>query len=413
MGINMAEHKDWSGTLEVQRLSIRFDIDLGIFESGNMQRALAAKDTYNPALALAAQGASSAVEDKIRQLNVDAASGEKPDQNTWMDSLETKKEELKIKSTIAIDQSFAAAVAYILGLPPNQQKPAATLFSTGADAIKDVIGQISNFLRGIWAGIQTAYNAVKAAVAGAIGRIRGLFSMPLQAPAGLPQESGLFEGTIVWRDKGSVVEAAALADLLPPALDAVIDCVDDQKPVYSVLSTFVNRRDDGRTAGLLFRVSENASKLGQHLKGTLKKHGVDTNVTWSARSESGQPMNVLMKYSKWLTRGTMEIQSEAQASAGACLFSLTWWKKGGQALQESVVENSLNVLQNAISEATKNKYIVYTGPLEKTSKLWTAEIACQNVLKGEIPQALAAMKKVLEVAAGKKPNSFTYERLDA
>ncbi|MCJ1396128.1 hypothetical protein MMC18_009017 [Xylographa bjoerkii] len=434
---------DWRSKLQLHRQNLSFALATEDLNYVYIRSALAVQGTQsNPSLALMAAGAPDTVDAKIKDINADAVKeikehyesfsteveglkASKPDEGAWKAKLEAKREELKKKSAAAIDKSFEAANNYIETMPKAQQDAAANIFSVGADLvvqaaefiygkIKEVIGAVVDFLRGIWDKVVTVYNEVKDFFSNIVGSITGVFNMPvLAAPASA--DNGLYEGSVTWKHSISLAEAAASFEAACDLLSFVIGKDNGPKPVYSVTSKFVNISGGKCAANVLFNVTEHAPQLGQHFKGLFENLYPGLTTSWTIRGEpiapTPSPESKYRSWKIWLSRSD-DCVIEPSVEVKDCIYSLNWVNRN-QPLNESAVQATLDSLQSTISTTIKGKYIVKTGEIEKTRNFWVADIACRQVSLSEAPDVFSTMEKAFTEELGRKPNLFTFAKLEA
>ena len=301
---------DWGGKFQLHKQNIFQALATEDISYIHIRSAMAVQSPQpNPTRALYATGAPDAVDAKIKDINtqaikkqqdtyeefsreVDGLKTSKPNEAEWKAKLEQKRIEMKEKSLKAIDESFDTAEKYIRKLPQSQRNAAFNVFSVGADQvtkaaefvygkIKEVISSVVDFLNGIWDKVVTTYNAVKDYFSGILGSV---FSMPgLAAP--ISADSGLFEGSVTWQHAVTLGEAATRLDTSCNLLDFVIERAEGPKPVYTVVSKFINHSEEKCVANVLFNVTEHAPQLGQHFKGLLENQAKDITTSWTMRGE--------------------------------------------------------------------------------------------------------------------------------
>lgn len=311
---------DWMHRLETHRALITFSLSTELFNYVDIQSAMAVQKTTDPSLALMAAGAPEAVDTKIKEINVNGAkqqeaafeefkkgaedlknskSNGESQESDWRAELEKKRDAMKKRSEAAIDASFNAAAKYISDLPKEQQKNAYNVFETGANIvakvaelafakIKEVIGAVADFLRGVWDKVTTTFNSVKSFVTTAIGSIVGRPSAlgALQPIAG---NNGLYEGSVTWKASVPLGQAAIQMETTCGLLDHLLAEVQGPKPEFTFISSSIQRSQEKTTASILFKTTKNAEPLGQHFKAVFGRLVDVVAVDWTPRGGSSLP----------------------------------------------------------------------------------------------------------------------------
>ncbi|KAL9609518.1 MAG: hypothetical protein Q9167_005714 [Letrouitia subvulpina] len=400
---------DWKHRLEVHRVNISFTVATENFNYVDMQNAMAVQKTTDPSLVLMAAGAPETVDTKMKEINANAAkqqevafeefkkgaedlkkskSDDKSQETDWKVQLENKRDEMKKQSAAAIDESFDSAAKYISDLPKEQQGPAYNVFETGTNIvskiaqlafakIKEVIGAVADFVRGIWDKVTTVYNEVKSFVTTAIGSIFGR-SSALRAIQPITDDNGLYEGSVTWGTRVSLGQAAIMAETTCQLLNYVLGQVQEPKPGFTIISSSVHKSQAKTTTSVLFKTTKNAEPLGQQFKALFGKLGDVVAVNWTARGGSSLP--------------TTDGKNLPEKNVD-CSFALRWAKKN-QSVKQYTVEETLNYLQATVASATNAKYIVYTAAIEGTKNFWESEIVCRSVPAQDESRVSEVMQKV-------------------
>lgn len=309
----------WLSSLDTHRDNLLYSLESEDGSYVAMRNAIAAQNAVDPSLALFTKGAPQEVDAKLRKLNETAAQAQndvfdnfkketdgikdvkidgKDKESIWQSKLESKRDQLKKQSSDAIEKSFSDAKAYISTLPNDQRESATGVFSAGADIvgkfandvfakIKDLLGNVANWLRGAWDTVSRAASTVKNLYTRALGLLSGKQS-PLSAMLPPSSSSGLFECAISFVDKTSLGQAATVVDAYCLSLDTVIQQVSGDKPVFTLVRSSVNCAASKSTASLLFKVDGHADVLGEHFKGLLSKSQQVLSVDWSAHGSSSE-----------------------------------------------------------------------------------------------------------------------------
>ncbi|KAI4209522.1 MAG: hypothetical protein LQ351_007557 [Letrouitia transgressa] len=397
---------------------------------------MAVQKTTDPSLALMAAGAPEAVDTKIKEINVNGAkqqeaafeefkkgaedlknskSNGESQESDWRAELEKKRDAMKKRSEAAIDASFNAAAKYISDLPKEQQKNAYNVFETGANIvakvaelafakIKEVIGAVADFLRGVWDKVTTTFNSVKSFVTTAIGSIVGRPSAlgALQPIAG---NNGLYEGSVTWKASVPLGQAAIQMETTCGLLDHLLAEVQGPKPEFTFISSSIQRSQEKTTASILFKTTKNAEPLGQHFKAVFGRLVDVVAVDWTPRGGSSLPT------------------IDGEKKNVDCSFTLRWAKRN-QFVKQDIIQETLNYLQATVASATSSKYIVYTAPVEETKNSWESEILCRSVPNQDEAGVFEVMQNVLSTELGRKtpvashphvptPDVFTFEEFKA
>ena len=121
--------------------------------------------------------------------------------------------------------------------------------------MKEVVGCVVDFLKGNWDEVVTAYNAVRDYCSHIM---KEFFSAALLSALS-SVDSGLYEGSITWKQSNSLGDAAAKLDAACNLLSSMTERFEGSKPVYTVASKVVNPSEGKCVVNVLSNVTAHAS----------------------------------------------------------------------------------------------------------------------------------------------------------